>query len=111
MGTYTVAKAIEALRKDGLRVQRGYPGTLMPQLVGAVVAVNAHKMEPTRSTILGEACAPMSMGLYACEDLAAAVAKVWTADGGVCTFGDHRFDGKSGLYIMKVYGVWNDDTE
>lgn len=81
----------------------------MPQLTGAVVAVNMHKWEPTRTTLVAEVCAPMSMGVYACEDLAAKVVKLWAAEGGKCTYGDHRFDGKSGLYIVKVYGVWDDE--
>lgn len=100
-----------ALLKEDIRVQRGYPGSLMPQLTGAVVAVNIHKAEPEQTVFVAEICAPMSMGVYACEDLAAKVVKAWTDAGGVCSYGDHRFDGKSGLYIMKAYGTWPNSTE
>lgn len=83
----------------------------MPQLTSAVAAVNIHKSEPTRVTMRAIICAPMNLGLYACEDLAGRVAEIWTAEGGVCTYGDDGFDGKSGIYTMKVYGVWVDPSE
>lgn len=108
MGNFTVGNGISPLLLSGIRVQRGYPGTLMPHLSGAVVAVNMHKWEPQKTTLVAEVCAPMTMGVYACEDLAAKVVQIWTSKAGVCTYGDHRFDGKSGLYIVKVYGVWED---
>ena len=111
MGRYTVGNAITVLHVYGIRAQRGYPGNLMPQLSGAVVAVNMHKWEPLKSTLVAEVCAPMTMGVYACEDLAARVAQIWTNNGGVCSYGDHRFEGKSGLYIMKVYGVWEEPAQ
>lgn len=111
MGKFTVGNAISALLGNGVRVQRGYPGDLMPQLTGAVAAVNMHKWEPMKNTILATICAPMTMGVYACEDLAERVVKLWGAEGGVCSYGDLGFDRKSGIYTLEVYGVWEDPEE
>lgn len=111
MGSYTVGQAIVKLIAAGIRAQRGYPGTLMPHLTGAVAAVNVHKEEPGKTALVAEVCAPMSVGVYACEDLAAKVAEVWTKAGASCSYGDHDFDGQSGLYHMSVFGTWVDATE
>lgn len=111
MGSYTVGQAIFKLLAAGIRVQRGYPGTLMPYLTGAVAAVNVHKEEPLKTTLVAEICAPMTMGVYACEDLAEKVAEVWTEAGAVCSYGDNRFDGKSGLYHLSVFGAWETVVE
>lgn len=108
---YTVGQAIFKLLQAGVRTQRGYPGTLMPHLTGAVAAVSIHKKEPGKTTLVAEACAPMNQGVYACEDLAAKVVEAWTKAGAVCSYGSHRFDGQSGLYQMSVYGTWIDQTE
>jgi hypothetical protein len=83
----------------------------MPHLTGAVAAVNVHKEEPEKTTLVAEVCAPMSMGVYACEDLAAKVAATWTEAGAACSYGNHRFDGKSGLYSLSVLGVWKTTAE
>ena len=111
MGSYTVGKAIVQLHVAGIRAQRGYPGTLMPHLTGAVAAVNVYKEEPLKTTLVAEVCAPMSMGVYACEDLAAKVAEAWTEAGAVCSYGDNRFDGQSGIYHLPVLGVWETVVE
>lgn len=107
---YTVGQAIFKLLQAEVRAQRGYPGTLMPHLTGAVAAVNIHKEEPEGTTLVAEICAPMSMGVYACEDLAKKVSEVWTEAGASCSYGNHRFDGQSGLYKMSVYGTWVNQT-
>ena len=111
MGSYSVGQAIVKLHVAGIRAQRGYPGSLMPQLTGAVAAVNVYKEEPQKTTLVAEVCAPMSMGVYACEDLAAKVVQAWTEAGGVCSFGSSRFDGKRGIYHMPVVGVWETVAE
>lgn len=95
---------------QGIRVQRGYPGTLMPHLSGAVVAVNIQRKEEYKTTLVAEVCAPMTMGIYACEDLAAKVASYWTAIDGICSYGDKGFDSKSGLYFLRVQGTWYKET-
>ena len=82
----------------------------MPHLKGAVVAVNILKEESYKTTLVAEVCAPMTMGMYACEDMAAKVAKVWIAKGGACSYGDKGFDRKSGLYFLRVQGIWYDQA-
>lgn len=101
-----IGRAILALMGEGIRVQRGYPGILMPHLTGAVVAVNVWEDEPYKTTLVAEICAPMTMGIYACEDMAIRVSNCWKGISGECSFGDKGFDSKSGLYFMKVKGVW-----
>ena len=111
MGCFSVGDAIVHLHAAGIRAKRGYPGSRMPQLTGAVAAVNVYKEEPGRTTLIAEVCAPMSMGVYACEDLAAKVAKAWNNAGAACSYGNHKFDGQSGIYYLTVLGVWEDSTE
>lgn len=111
MGSYTVGQAIVKLHVAGVRAQRGYPGILMPQLTGPVAAVNIYKEEPLKTTIVAEVCAPMSMGVYACEDLAKKVVEAWTAAGAVCSYGGHKFDGQSGIYHLPVLGTWETVVE
>lgn len=106
MGCYTVGQAIVNLHLAGIRAQRGYPGSMMPHLTGAVAAVNIHRDEPDKTTLVAEVCAPMHMGVFACEDLASKIASVWSEAGAVCSYGDNKFDGKSGLYSLSLYGTW-----
>ena len=90
----------------GIRARRGFPGYLMPHITETTVAVSVHKCTPEGITLVAAVCAPMSMGVRACEDTAKLVEQAWTADGGRVTYGGHSFDGKSGLYQMPVYGEW-----
>lgn len=106
MGNYSVGEAIIQLQTAGIRAQRAFPGTLMPHLTGAVAAVHIHKAEPEKTTLVAAVCAPMELGVHACENLAKKVAQVWSEAGGACSYGEHRFDEKSGLYEMSVYGMW-----
>lgn len=111
MGSYSVGRADVKLLKAGLRCQRGYPGSLMPQITDTVVALNVHKYSPEGIIIEARICTPMNKGVYACEDAAVIIYEAWTEDGGVVTYGDHSFDGKSGLYEMSVFGEWKNTTE
>lgn len=111
MGSYSVGQAIIKLHAAGVRAQRGYPGSLMPQITDTVAAVNLHKSDPEGVTIVAEICTPMTKGVYACEDMAKTVDAAWAEDGATVTYGDHSFDGKSGLYQMSVYGRWENATD
>ena len=111
MGIYSVGEAIVQLQLAGIRAQRAFPGTLMPHLTGAVAAVTIHKDEPEKTTLVAYVCAPMHLGVHACENLSKRVAQVWTEAGGACSYGEHRFDGQSGLYEMSVYGTWTEPEE
>lgn len=111
MGFDPVADAIVSLHVDGIGASRGYPGSIMPHITKPVVAINIHKAEPQGMTVVAEVCAPMTMGVYACEDLAERIEKCWTKNGYTVTYGGHKFDGKSGLYQMSVYGFWAYETE
>jgi len=106
MGSFTVGEAVVHLQLAGVRAQRAFPGTLMPHLTGAVAAVTVHKEEPAKTTLVAYVCAPMDLGVHACEDLAKKVIQVWTEADGACSYGEHSFDGQSGLYQMAVYGTW-----
>lgn len=111
MGRYTVGEAIIKLHGAGIRAQRGYPGTLMPQITDTVAAVNLYKSDPQGVTIVAWICTPMSKGVYACEDTAKLVEKVWTEAGGTVSWSGSDFDGKSGLYQMAVFGRWEEPAE
>ena len=111
MGFDPVAKAIMSLHLEGIGARRGYPGRIMPHITKPVVAINIHKAATEGMTVVAEVCAPMNMGVYACEDLADRIEKCWTKNGFTVTYGDHKFDGKSGLYQMSVYGFCPYQTE
>ena len=83
----------------------------MPQITEPAVAINIHKATPEGMSIVAEICSPMNKGVYACEDLARRIEEIWTGKGATVTFGGHKFDGKSGLYQMSVYGYWPYETE
>ena len=111
MGCDVVGDAILYLHVSGIWARRGYPGMLMPHITNPVVAVNLHKVSTEGTTVVAEVCAPMNMGVYACEDLADQVSESWTKFGGTVTYGGHSFDGKSGLYQTSVYGFWASTAE
>lgn len=106
-----ITQAVGYLRQAGLRADRGYPGTGMPHLEGAAVAVNVERAEPLKLTLAATVCVPMELGAAACEDMAAQVAAAWTAEGAVCSWGGCGFDERSGLYSLQVQGVWQETVE
>ena len=111
MGNHAVALAIVSLHVDNIEASRGYPGGLMPHITKPVVAVNIHSYTPEETTVVAEICAPMNLGVYACEDMAKRIYTAWTKQGATVNYGGHKFDGKSGLYQMSVYGHWPNETE
>lgn len=111
MGCDVVGDAILYLHIGGIWARRGYPGRLMPHITDAVVAINVDKVTPEGTTVVAEVCAPMTKGVFACEDMADRVAQIWAEKGAVVTYGGHRFDGKSGLYQTSVYGYWAHTAE
>lgn len=111
MGNDLIGDAIIYLHANEIWAHRGYPGRLMPHVTEPAVAINLHKYTPEGVTVVAEVCAPMDKGVYACEDLAERICKVWEERGAAVTYGSHRFDGKSGLYMMSVYGTWLRETE
>lgn len=107
----TVSEAVTMLTDAGIRARRGYPGGVMPQITGAVAAVNVKNAEEKSLTLTASVCGPQSKGAKACEALAAKVAAAWTAGGAVCSYGESRFDGQSALFILKVQGTWAEPEE
>ena len=111
MGENLLGNSIIYLHVNQIYARRGYPGSMMPHITEPAVAVNIHKVTPEGMTIVAEVCSPMHKGVYACEDLARRIDEIWTEKGASVTFGGHKFDGKSGLYQMSVYGYWPYQTE
>ena len=111
MGYDVIGQAIMALHFNGIWAKRGYPGSLMPHVTNTVVAVNMYRSTPEGDTLVATICAPMSKGVYACEDMASQVHQIWENKGATITYGGHSFDGKSGLYQAVVYGFWPKKTE
>lgn len=103
--------AIVKLHANEIWARRGYPGSLMPHITDTAVVVNIHKYSPEGIVLVAEICAPMTKGMHACEDMAKRIDALWSEDGGVVTYGGHKFDGKSGLYQMSLYGQWLNATE
>ena len=103
----TVESVVTALAKRNIRTNVGNPGSLMPHLERAVVAVNLKESTMTERTMVAYICGPQHIGHAACENLATRVALFWTADGAKCEWGEYSFDGKSAMHIVKVYGTWS----
>lgn len=111
MGNDLIGDAILYLHVNEIWAHRGYPGGLMPHITEPAVAINLHKYTPEAVTVVAEVCAPMNKGVYACEDLAERICQIWERYGAEVTCGAHKFDGKSGLYQMSVYGTWPREKE
>ena len=99
------------LTDAGIRARRGYPAGIMPQITGAVAAVNVKSAGEKSLTLTASVCGPQSKGAKACESLAAKVATAWRAGGAVCEYGECKFDGQSALFILKVQGTWTEPEE
>lgn len=108
MGLPNVADAVKYLTEAGIRTDRGYPGTRMPHLTGTVAAVNVEKLEDGKRTLVAYICGPLKDGAEACERTAYHTAAAWTEAGAKCSYGGCEFDGKSGMYILAVHGVWEE---
>ena len=111
MGQITLEQAISKLKAAGIYAARGYPYSRQPNITGVRVAVNVQKVEPGKTTLVAAVCQRYKRGASGCEDTAAQVAQVWTDAGGVCSYGSAELDKKSGLYILKVLGTWEDAQE
>ena len=108
MGLPNVEDAVAYLTAVGIRTARGYPGARMPQITGTVAAVNVEKLEAGKRTLVAYICGPWKQGAEACERTAFHAAEAWTSAGATCTYGGCEFDGKSGMYILRVLGVWEE---
>ena len=107
----TLTQAVNLLTDAGIQARRGYPGGWMPHITNAVAAVNVKNVDEKTTTLMASVCAPLSKGAKACESLAEKVAKAWRASGGVCSYGECKFDGQSALFILKVEGTWTEPEE
>lgn len=106
MGKANISQAVTFLTDKGIRAARGYPSTLMPQIIGLAVAVVVHKMELTRVTHKAIVCVPRKLGLSACENGAELVAGIWRENGAECTWGEAAYSEVMGAYTIDVYGQW-----
>lgn len=111
MGLPTVKDAVLYLVKYGISADIGNPGSVMPHLPEPVVAVNTLEASLTSKTLVASVCGPQAQGLTACESLASRIATYWTAQGAECSWGDHSFDSKAAIHIVKVYGTWTTTEE
>ena len=80
----------------------------MPQIIGLAIAVVAHKIEPHADTYKAIVCAPQRLGLENCENGASMVTSVWSRNGGVCTWGEGKYDETMDMYTVEVLGRWED---
>ena len=104
----SVSNAVTLLTDAGIRARRGYPNGLMPQITGAVAAVNVKSVEEKSVTLTATVCGPMSKGAKTCESMAQKVAMAWQAGGASCSYGECKFDSQLALFILKVPGTWTE---
>ena len=102
MGIDRVTAVIEALRKAGMRAQRGFPAEKIPYLTESVAAVNLEQGQVGSNIVAVWIYTPMGLGGAACEEKAMQAAKTVTGMGGKYEFSGCGFDSRVGLFCMKV---------
>ncbi len=107
MGNQLIVEVIDALQSMGVRTERGFPGKGMPYPDTPVVAVNLHEQTEKTLTLSVMIYCTAAFGGTACEDLGMDIAVILQAMEGKCTVGSCSFDGKSGLFTLRVLAAWD----
>lgn len=101
----TLTMAINALKAAGIPVQRGYPDGKLPPLRQPEAAVTIEQSDLKRTELAVWICGPSAA---ACEDTAQVAADALRKQRAFCQVEACRFDGKSGLFSVKIQAVWQE---
>ena len=107
MGRKRITQVIDALQALGIRADRGYPGTGMPYPDAPVVAVNLQEQTAEKLVLaITVYCTPEFSGTV-CEDLSMDIAAIVEEMGAGCTMENCGFNGKSGLFSIRILAQWD----
>lgn len=106
MGDERINKVVTALRARGLRTERGYPDSWMPQLSSPVAAVNLQRENPDTYVIGVDIYGPLEQGGAACEEAAQKAKAALLELGAIPHVGECRYSAKKGLFNLNVSGTW-----
>ena len=106
MGVSTnLTMAINALKAVGIPVKRGYPDGKLPPLSQPEAAVTIEQSDLQRTELAVWICGPIAA---ACEDVAQIAADALRKQRAFCQVEACQFDGKSGLFSVKIQAVWQE---
>ena len=111
MGSQRINQVIDALQSAGIRADRGFPGKGMPYPDAPVVAVNLQQLRKDRVTLAVQVYCTVEFGGIVCEDLSMDIADLLEALEAECTVGNCSFDGKSGLFSIRILAEWETAPE
>lgn len=106
MAALIVTTVIDALTQAEFAAVPAYPGTTMPNITHAQMAVNLQKLDYTArsATVLVTVMVPVSMGGTACENAAIQAGAVLEKLGGTVTMEECRFNAYADAYYIRVLG-------
>lgn len=97
--------ATNALQAVGIPVQRGYPAAKIPPLSQPEAAITIQQSDLKRTELAVWICGPIAA---ACEDTAQTAADALRQQRAFCQVEACQFDGKSGLFSVKIQAVWQE---
>ena len=108
MAMVIVDSVLEALTEAGLSAQKAYPGSAMPNITQASLAVNLEKLDYTArsATVLVTVMVPVDQGGGACETAAVRAGTVLESMGGVVVQEECRFNAYADAYYVRVLGTF-----
>lgn len=108
MAMLIVDAVIEALTEAGLSAQKAYPGSAMPNITQAQLAVNLEKLDYTArcATVLVTVMVPVQQGGTACETAAVQAGTILETLGGVVIQEECRFNAYADAYYIRVLGTF-----
>lgn len=108
MAMLIVNAVIEALNEEGLAAQKAYPGSAMPNITQAQMAVNLEKLDYTArsAAVLVTVMVPVASGGAACETAAIQAGTVLEGLGGTVVQEECRFNAYADAYYIRVLGTF-----
>lgn len=104
-----ISQAQKALSRAGLSNGRGYPDAEADTGRKCYATVSVHTVTRQYITLAAEVFVNCKQGGAACEDAAWAAARELERDMAVCTIGEIRFDGQTGMYSIRILAQWPRD--
>lgn len=108
MAMLIVDSVIAALNKKGLTAKTAYPGSAMPNIAQAQLAVNLEKLDYTArsATVLVTVMVAVEQGGGACETAAIQAGTVLEGLGGTVVQEECRFNAYADAYYIRVLGTF-----
>lgn len=104
MGQLILSNAVQALNDGGIPAERGYPAGKLRIISEPVCAVSLQSADvrTKKVTLLATVLCPAELGAPLCEETALEAGELLATQGGKCSVGACRFDGRTGLFYVEV---------